>query len=315
MSDGFDLTYLSLGAGVQSTALYILAARGERGVPRADVAVFADTGDEPDYVYEQIASLRHWGKKNGGAEIVQVDVGISLSEAMMVRWIPIPAFTVTYRRITGDDGEELLAGTDRESMIRRDCTKEFKVVPIQRYIKEARLGRPRGYPVKQHVRNMVGFSCEEATRIKPSREKWITTVYPLIDAWLYRPHCIRIVEGVGLPTPRKSACIFCPFHSDRYWAEMKRDRPADFEKACDVDDKIRSKAQRDAQYEYVNDGKTQSSRHKALPSSARVRTLPSTDGLAADEIFIHRSCKPLRLVEFGDQPALWDEECEGNCGV
>ena len=89
----FDLTYLSLGAGVQSTALYILSTRGERGVPKTDVAVFADTGDEPDHVYRQLDALEDWGKANGGARIQRVSIGMSLSDVMAVRWVPIPAFT------------------------------------------------------------------------------------------------------------------------------------------------------------------------------------------------------------------------------
>lgn len=285
----FDLTYLSLGAGVQSTALYILAAQGRYGVPRADVAVFADTGDEPEHVYRQLAALEEWGLKNGGAPIVRVSAGMALSEAMKVRWVPIPAFTQS---------------DTREGMLRRQCTKEFKVVPIQRYIKEQVLGRPRGYPVKQRVRSMMGFSAEEVFRMKPSREKWITSSYPLVDANLYRSHCVRIVEDAGLGTPRKSACVYCPFHSDRYWAEMKRDDPAAFQKAVDVDEMIRSADSREQLYKAY--GKAS--------SSARVGGR-SKDGIAADNIYVHRSCKPLKDVEFGDQPALWGEECEGHCGV
>ena len=43
------LTYLSLGAGVQSTALLVISAHGLYGCPRADLAIFADTQDEPAY--------------------------------------------------------------------------------------------------------------------------------------------------------------------------------------------------------------------------------------------------------------------------
>ena len=78
MSDrAFDLTYLSLGAGVQSTALYILSALGERGVPATDVDVFADTGDEPPHVYRQLEALEAWGLVNGGARIQRVSIGQS----------------------------------------------------------------------------------------------------------------------------------------------------------------------------------------------------------------------------------------------
>ena len=38
---------LSLGAGVQSTVLALMAERGDHGLSKPDVAIFADTGWEP----------------------------------------------------------------------------------------------------------------------------------------------------------------------------------------------------------------------------------------------------------------------------
>jgi hypothetical protein len=49
-------TILSLGAGVQSTTLALLAARGELALPEA--AIFADTGWEPLAVYQNLEWLR-----------------------------------------------------------------------------------------------------------------------------------------------------------------------------------------------------------------------------------------------------------------
>ena len=51
------LRVLSLGAGVQSTTLALMAAHGEIG-PMPDCAIFADTGWEPKAVYEHLAWLR-----------------------------------------------------------------------------------------------------------------------------------------------------------------------------------------------------------------------------------------------------------------
>ena len=47
---------LSLGAGVQSSVLALLLSQGARtlrdlGYPSPDIAIFADTGWEPGYVY------------------------------------------------------------------------------------------------------------------------------------------------------------------------------------------------------------------------------------------------------------------------
>ena len=51
---------LSLGPGVQSTALALMAAHGEIG-SMPDCAIFADTGWEPRAVHEHLAWLRSPG--------------------------------------------------------------------------------------------------------------------------------------------------------------------------------------------------------------------------------------------------------------
>lgn len=51
------LRVISLGAGVQSTTMALMAAAGEIG-PMPDCAIFADTGWEPAAVYEHLARLR-----------------------------------------------------------------------------------------------------------------------------------------------------------------------------------------------------------------------------------------------------------------
>ena len=47
---------ISLGAGVQSTTMALMAAHGEIE-PMPDCAIFADTGDEPQAVYDHLAWL------------------------------------------------------------------------------------------------------------------------------------------------------------------------------------------------------------------------------------------------------------------
>ena len=49
------LRVLSLGAGVQSTALALMIAKKE--VPMVDFGVFADTQGEPDYIYKHLKWL------------------------------------------------------------------------------------------------------------------------------------------------------------------------------------------------------------------------------------------------------------------
>jgi 3'-phosphoadenosine 5'-phosphosulfate sulfotransferase (PAPS reductase)/FAD synthetase len=50
------LTVISLGAGVQSSTMALMAAKGE--LPKPDCAIFADTGYEPKKIYEYLEWIK-----------------------------------------------------------------------------------------------------------------------------------------------------------------------------------------------------------------------------------------------------------------
>jgi len=226
-----DITYLSLGAGVQSSALLIMSAKEMYGCPRADHAIFADTGDEPAWVYEQLERLKAWVKPYG-IPIHTARKGV-LSEDLLrraggekVSGVGIPA------HVKNDDGTR--------GMLMRTCTVDYKILPIERKVREL-LGLKKGERAKGRVSavSMLGISTDEATRAKPSRTAWIRNTYPLLDAGINREGCERIVENEGLPKPQKSACYYCPFHDDSYWMFLRDERPDVFARAVDFDAKIR----------------------------------------------------------------------------
>ncbi len=109
---------LNLGAGVQSTTLYLMYLAGEI-TPAIDCAIFADTGEEPQGVYDHL----NWLKGLGGPPILVRSVG-RLGEDLMrgrnstgQRFASIPAFTAAV------EGQQL-------GIVRRQCTKEYKVEVI-----------------------------------------------------------------------------------------------------------------------------------------------------------------------------------------
>ena len=87
---------LSLGAGVQSTVLALMADRGEYGLTKPDVAIFADTGWEPPSVYEHL----DWLRTQISYEIVRVSAG-NIRDNMLNgvntdgnNYLTIPAFII-----------------------------------------------------------------------------------------------------------------------------------------------------------------------------------------------------------------------------
>lgn len=208
---------ISLGAGVQSSTMALMAAHGEI-TPMPDCAIFADTQAEPRKVYEWL----DWLEKQLPFPVYRVTAGDLWKSASTVRTTRdglrtyvstgIPVYTV--------DGL-------KKGLGKRQCTRTFKIEPV---VKQCRrlLGLSR-------VRNnsgilvcmLMGISTDEAHRIKPAAKQWIKAAFPLIDAGMSRDDCLRWCKSNGYPEPPKSACTFCPFHDDELWMAMDKAELAD----------------------------------------------------------------------------------------
>ena len=213
-----QIRVLSLGAGVQSTTLALMAAAGELG-NMPDCAIFADTGWEPRAVYDHLERLQealpfpvHIVK--GGNLLSDI---LSLADGTKTRIAAVPWF------LSNPDGTT--------GMGRRQCTAEYKLRPIQRKIVEMLGGkRPKG-----GAEMWVGISTDEAIRMKPSRVQYIENRWPLIERRMNRNDCIQWLARAGWTAP-KSSCIGCPFHSNAQWRALTQE---EFEEAVMVDRAIR----------------------------------------------------------------------------
>ena len=85
---------ISLGAGVQSTVMALMAARGEIG-PMPDCAIFADTGYEPQGVYDHLDWLETqlpfpvYRVSNGNIK----DDTLAATNSTGQRYVSIPFYT------------------------------------------------------------------------------------------------------------------------------------------------------------------------------------------------------------------------------
>lgn len=253
------MKYLSFGAGVQSTALLAMSNNGD--CKRADVAIFADTQDEPQWVYDTLEWAKKWSKIP-----IEIATAGRLSEGWGQGWkrfCSIPAYSGN--------------GT---GLLRRQCTREYKIDPIQKKVREL-MGYKKGQRIKEKAVCMIGISVDEAQRMKPSRERWIENTWPLIDAGMRREDCHIYLTERNLPTPKKSSCIYCPFHSDAAWKDLKQNHPKEWERIIDADKRIRRMGMK-----------------------------------VEEDMYLHRSCKPIDEVDFNeDQMDFFGNECDGYCGV
>lgn len=219
---------ISLGAGVQSTTLLLMAARGEFGEDYPRVAVFADTQWEPKKVYDHLDWLEKEVEKYG-IKIIRASKGNLREDFLRAaetgeRASSIPCFV---RNKNGKDG-----------LLWRQCTRDYKINVVRRAIREY-LGYGPRERVKETVELWMGISTDEIQRVKTSPIKWIKNVYPLIEKGMSRSDCIRWMKDHGYPEPPKSSCIGCPYHSDAYWLDMKLNDPESWQDAVDFDRRIR----------------------------------------------------------------------------
>lgn len=215
------LRVLSLGAGVQSTTLALMAAHGEIG-PMPDCAIFSDTRWEPKAVYEHLGRLREmlpFPVHIVSAGDIRADA-IAKVNTTGQRFASIPWFMLSPRGARG--------------MGRRQCTKEYKLAPIKRLCVEMLGGRrpPGG------VEMWVGISLDEVWRRRPSHVRYIENRWPLLERELRRRDCETYLALNGVKAP-KSACIGCPFHDEAMWRDMRDNAPEEFADACEVDRAIR----------------------------------------------------------------------------
>ena len=289
---GSPIQLLSLGAGVQSSCVSLMAAHGLI-TPMPVAAIFADTQAEPASVYVWL----DWLEKQLPYPVIRVTKGNLTETALTIRtkrdgsgtW----AKTVIPAYVKNADGTR--------GIIQRQCTYDYKMLPLIRAAKRlAGKDRIKAWahyqktvaaarnPAPPPIIQWIGISLDEVVRMKPSRDKLISHRWPLVELGMKRHDCLRWLEKNGYPKPPRSACKYCPYHSDAEWRRLRDEEPAEFEQACDFDDAYRLVKQK-------------TDNMKGLP-------------------YLHNSLIPLRDVDFSTdtdngQQIMFGNECEGMCGV
>lgn len=262
---------LAYGAGVQSTTALVLSVLGKEGVPPIQCAIFADTGDEPAWVYETLRFYSAWAHDRG-VPVLTVSRGrisddMRKTKAGGGRWASIPVFT---------------AGPSGAGPLRRQCTREYKIDVIEQKIRRS-LGLRKYQKCRTAVELILGISFDESRRARPNRKPWLTNIFPLIEAGLTRKDCIELLQKLELPVPKKSSCVFCPYHKDTFWRELKRNHPREWDKVVEVDRLVRNMTKAGVEH----------------------------------PTFLHRSLKPIDEIDFEAQKELFPIlDCdEGYCGI
>ena len=267
-----DVRVLALGMGMQSTALYLMSSMGL--VDRCDIAVFSDPMSEHYKTYELLEWILEWQKDNDGVpiEVVKKDLykdivtPMSRSEKGFNRYASIPA------HIRNEDGSKGISI--------RSCTVDYKIAPVTKVARKF-MGLKKGQRLRP-FELWLGITTEEIQRMKLNQNKKIFNRYPLIELEMSRSDCMAFMEDNKFPIPVKSACVFCPYHSDKFWLELKKENGDAWKKSVALDYKMRER------------------------EDISLKGIP----------YLHKSLKPLDEVYLQEnQIDMFDNECEGHCGL
>ena len=212
---------ISLGGGVQSSVLTLMASHGLfEETPEA--AIHADTGWDPPETLRMVRWLANTTRFP--VHITQSHMG-SLTDAVALpagptAFVPIPTYT-------GAGG-----------MGRRQCTREYKIEPIERLYRQLLGKKPRERIPAGRVEQWVGFSTDEIIRVKPNATSWIVNRYPLIEANMSRTDCVNWWHEHAphdAPELARSSCVGCPYHTAAEWVHLAEHNPTMIDEAAEIE--------------------------------------------------------------------------------
>lgn len=213
-------TYLSLGAGLQSSLLALMIANGD--LPQYSDAriVFADTGGEMPETYRFIEEVLEPHLNARGYEIIKLTH-------------PNGPLLERFRR----------KGKIPLGWVNPECSYTSKKQLIWRYYREMH-GIPdrngKKYLHHRHIRivELLGISVDEISRAKQVPEKWIERRYPLIDMGLQRQDLPPLYRKYGIEPPPKSGCWFCPNRGIHYFRRLKERDPQRFKILVEIEKEV-----------------------------------------------------------------------------
>ncbi|MCJ2129202.1 hypothetical protein [Methylobacterium sp. E-045] len=279
--EGAKLRVLSLGAGIQSTTLALMAAHGALE-PLPDAVIFADTGAEPPAVYEHLRWLR-------SGNVLPFDVTVVHGGNIIG-----DLKRQVHGERAGPGGKSPSApffapGRKGAAPIRRQCTGHYKIDPINRVVRGLLGFKPRQRIAPASVEMWIGISVDEVVRAGPAVEGWIVNRYPLLEQRMSRRDCEAWLLAHDYPVPPKSACTFCPYRTNLEWRRLKDEDPQAFAQACEIDELIRGGFIRNER------------------------------GTSTGNLYVHRSMKRLAEIDFRTAEERGQGNmlmvCEAGCGL
>jgi 3'-phosphoadenosine 5'-phosphosulfate sulfotransferase (PAPS reductase)/FAD synthetase len=226
------VTALRFSAGSQSSCLLYMYINGDLPIPQNFIVTAADPGMEDERTIhhrEKIFDLA----RSKGIQCFLVD-GPNLYKDLLDmdrKRIANPPYYVD-------------KGNGKKGKLKQCCTQEYKIQPMERFTREYinkrfghnKIGRGlrRGY-----VSVQLGMSYDEQNRISTPKQSYQVLEYPLIDLKMTKDDVRKYFRDRNIEMPPRSVCQACFANDKKYFLEMKKNRPKNWEQAVNVDEAIR----------------------------------------------------------------------------
>lgn len=196
---------VSFGAGLNSSAMlpYLLFDKKQE----IDLVVFADTGNENDYTYDNVKIYEEWCNRNG------------------------INFKVARSQLDNNLYDYCIRKKITPSRLTRNCTRNFKINPIRKTIRNT-------FEIDKNtiIKLYIAITSDEVHRVRDSDVKYIQNTFPFVDDNISRNDCVDILKRHNLPIAKKSGCWFCPFHKKKEWVQMLEENPELYNKSITLEE-------------------------------------------------------------------------------
>ncbi len=313
-----NIVILSHGAGIQTSGMLQMIYDGL--IEKPTMVGFSDTGNEPSYIYDQV----QWAKELCDEMDIPfhiVNNGNILKDLYDKdsQFASIPLFTKTRSGNRGkkqsaqapgqvtlfdlseftEDAPQSVSGFgvtaqfEKSGRMKRQCTYEYKIYPIEQLLRAELLKmglakRTKDGKVRVNkgviVETWIGYTIDEFDRMKPSRHSWQRVRFPLIEKRITHANMVAYLEERGLSF-KSSSCAICPIISDRRVMELREGDPENYEVRLQLDDDLRN------------------------------GRLSKLTALMRGDLYMHESCLPLREVELKKDRPKPGIGCHGFCGT
>lgn len=269
-----DLVVLHNGGGVQTGTICEMIHDGLVEKPQA--VIQADTGDEPSYIYKQWERDKMLMKAVNVPYLVVSNGNLHDDIYGGGRFAAMPLFTIRKNGKRGkkqkiadgqmgmfelSDFEEeieqienfgLTTQIEYKGKMRRQCTREYKIVPIEREIRtmllEMGLAKETNHKPPQIrinpgtiVESWIGYTTDEIERVnRLYQAKWQRFRFPLIEMRMSKADCLQWLKDNNKPPRLSSACKKCPLIGNKQRRQIRDNDPDGWQETLQFDDDLRS---------------------------------------------------------------------------